>query len=167
MPAAPGSDEVRALNAVGKIPVLVDGDTAIPDSLAIMTYLADKHGGLTAAPGTLARAKQDAFVNAVNDEIDALLWTAARHSFILPEDRRVPAIKEALRWEFAVNQTAIAERMQGPFALGAEVSIADILLSHCMGWAKTAKFEVSDDRLLAHDAMMKARPAFARAAAAG
>ena len=41
------------------------------------------------------RAKQDALLHRVNDEIDAVLWTAARHSFILPEAERVPAVKKA------------------------------------------------------------------------
>ncbi len=167
--ASPRSDEVRALNPTGKVPVLVvDGDP-IPDSVAIMTYLADTHGALTTTPGTLARAHQDAFVQAVNDEIDAILWAAARHSFILPEEHRVPAVKDSLRWEFARNQDAIAARMApgGPFVAGEAMSLADILLSHCVGWAKNAKFEVTNERLLTHDAMMKARPAFKAAVARG
>ncbi len=167
--ASPQSDAVRAINPTGKVPVLVVDGVAIPDSVAIMTFLTDKHGALTAAPGTVARALQDAFVQQVNDEIDGLLWTAARHSFILPEAHRVEAVKPSLRWEFARNQSAVSARMsaEGPFVAGAEMSMADILLSHCMGWAVNAKFEVTDARLLAHNAMMRDRPAFKRALAAG
>lgn len=167
--ASPRSDEVRALNPTGKIPVLVADGVAIPDSVAIMTYLADKHGALTAVAGTVERALQDAFVQAVNDEIDAVLWAAARHSFILPEEHRVAGVKESLRWEFARNQDATAARMHtgGPFVRGAEMTIADILLAHCVGWAGSANFEVTNERLLAHNAMMRERPAFKRALAAG
>lgn len=167
--AAPRSEEVRALNPTGKIPVLVEDGVAIPDSVAIMTYLADKHGALTAKAGTIGRAMQDAFVQAVNDEIDAVLWTAARHTFILPEEQRVAGVKDSLRWEFARNQDVIAARMHadGPFVMGAEVSIADILLAHCVGWAGSAKFEVTNARLLEHNEMMRDRPAFKRALAAG
>ncbi|MBY4894470.1 glutathione S-transferase [Rhodobacteraceae bacterium N5(2021)] len=167
--AMPGSDEVRAYNPTGKVPALVEDGVVIPDSVAIMTYLADKHGALTAKAGSMARAQQDAFVNALNDEIDAVLWAAARHSFILPEEQRVAGVKDSLRWEFGRNQHAIAERMdpEEPFVMGSEMSLADILLSHCMGWAGSAKFEVTNERLLAHNAMMRARPAFKRALAAG
>jgi len=167
--APPRSDEVRAINPTGKVPVLVTEGVAIPDSVAIMTYLSDKHAAFTAAPGTIARAFQDAFVQQVNDEIDGLLWTAARHSFILPEDRRVEAIKDSLRWEFARNQGAVSARMDpdGPFVAGAQMSIADILLAHCIGWAGNARFEVTDPRRVAHNAMMRERPAFKRALAAG
>jgi glutathione S-transferase len=167
--AMPRSDEVRAMNPSGKIPVLVEDGVAIADSVAIITYLADKHGTLTAPAGTLARAQQDAFTCAVNDELDAVLWAAARHTFILPEEHRVPALKDSLRWEFAKNQDGIAAKMSedGPYVLGAEVSIADILLSHCVGWAGSAKFDVTNARLIEHNAMMRDRPAFKRALAAG
>lgn len=167
--AAPRSDEIRALNPSGKIPVLVVDGVAISDSVAIMTYLADKHGAFTAPAGTMGRAQQDAFVCAVNDELDAVLWTAARHTFILPEEHRTDGVKDSLRWEFARNQDGIAARMDqsGPFVMGAEVSTADILLSHCIGWADSAKFDVTNQRLLEHNAMMRDRPAFKRALAAG
>ncbi|MEJ6395778.1 glutathione S-transferase family protein [Gymnodinialimonas sp. 2305UL16-5] len=167
--AAPRSDEVRALNPSGKVPVLVTNGVAIPDSVAIITYLADAHDALTYPAGTVDRARQDAFVQMVNDEVDGVLWAAARHSFILPEAHRVPQVKDSLRWEFAQNQQRIAERMtpDGPFVMGEVMTIADILLSHCMGWAGSAKFDVTEDRLLAHDVMMKARPSFKRALAAG
>ena len=55
-PAAPRSEEARKYNPSGKIPALVDGDEVLTDSLAIMTYLADKHGALTAPAGTPERA---------------------------------------------------------------------------------------------------------------
>lgn len=165
VPVAPRAEEVVALNPTGKVPVLVADGIPISDSVAIMTFLADAHGAFTAPAGTMERARQDAFVQAVNDEIDGVLWTAARHSFILPEAQRIPELKDSLRWEFNRNQDAIAERMDpdGPFALGADMSIADILLSHCMGWAASAKFEVKNERLKTHNAMMRERPAFKRA----
>lgn len=167
--AAPRSAEVLAYNPSGKVPALVEDGVVISDSVAIMTYLADKNGALTAKAGTIARAQQDAFVQAVNDEIDGVLWAAARHTFILPEEQRVAGVKDSLRWEFGRNQDAIADRMDadGPFVRGAQMSVADILLAHCMGWAGSAKFEVTNERLLAHNAMMRDRPAFKRALAAG
>ena len=58
-PFRPQSDEVRALNPLGKIPVLKEGEAVLTDSVAICTYLADRNGRLTAQAGTLARARQD------------------------------------------------------------------------------------------------------------
>lgn len=44
------SDWFRALNPAGKVPVLVDGDTVVSDSTAILTYLAVKYDDGTWIP---------------------------------------------------------------------------------------------------------------------
>jgi glutathione S-transferase len=160
----PQSPEVRSLNLTGKVPVMTDGDAVIPDSVAIMTYLADKHGQLTEPAGTPARARQDAMTQMLVDDIDGILWTAARHSFILPEDKRVPAVKDSLRWEFARNTKRLGERIEGPFLMGDTMSIADILCVHCLNWAHTAKFEVESDKLLEYAKSLRSRDAFRRVA---
>ena len=163
--AAPHSEAVTRVSPAGKVPVLVADGVALSDSVAIMTYLADRHGALCFAPGTIARARQDSLTHLILDEFDAALWTAARHSFVLPEDRRVPAIKDSIAWEFARNQGHMVSRMDadGPFVMGDTLTIADILLAHCCGWAANAKFPIIEPRLQDHMAMMRARPAFARA----
>ena len=48
LPVAPHDDAVKEHSALGKIPVLLDGDQAIPDSVAILMHLANKHGGIGA-----------------------------------------------------------------------------------------------------------------------
>ena len=163
--AAPHADAVVEFNPAGKVPVLVVGGVPITDSIAIMTYLADKHQALTFPPGTLQRARQDSLTQFINDEFDQILWTAARHSFILPEDRRVPAIKDSLKWEFARSQARMVTRMaeDGPFLMGDTMTIPDILLTHCLGWAVSARFPVVEDHLRAFAATMRARPAYIRA----
>lgn len=159
--AGPRSDEVFAHNPLGKIPVLVDGDTAITDSTAIITYLADKHGKLTAPAGTLERARQDSLTNRILDEFDACLWSAARNSFVLPADKRVPAIKDTLKWEFAQAQAALVRDMSdGPFLMGDHITIPDILLGHCLGWAIVAKFGIAEPVLSAYLDRIKSRPAY-------
>ena len=164
-PAAPQSEDIRRLNASGKVPVLTEGDAVITDSTAILTYLADKHGQLTAPAGTIARAQQDAVTNLLLDEMDALLWTATRHSFGLPEDKRVPQVKDSLRWEFIRNTNRLAERLDGPFLMGEDFTIADIICAHCMNWAYSAKFPIESTELLAYGKRMRARDAYQRVTA--
>lgn len=158
--AGPRSDEVYAFNPLGKIPVLIDGETPVTDSTAIITYLADKHGKLTAPAGTLKRARQDAMTNRILDEFDAALWSAARNSFILPKDKRVPEVKETLKWEFARSEAALVRDMEGPFVMGGDITIPDILLTHCLGWAITAKFGISTPEMSAYLDRMKARDGY-------
>ena len=166
IPAKPRSEAAFAANPAGKVPVLIDGDAAITDSTAILQYLADKHGALTYPAGTLDRARQDSLTHFLLDEFDACLWTAARHSFVLPEDKRVPAIKEPLKWEFQRSQTALVQRMgDGPFVMGERMTVPDIILTECLGWAGEAKFPVTEPSLMAYLARMQERPAFQRAMA--
>jgi glutathione S-transferase len=163
--AAPHADAVVEFNPAGKVPVLVIGGVPVTDSIAILTYLADKHQALTFPPGTLQRARQDSLTQFINDEFDQILWTAARHSFILPENRRVPEVKDSLKWEFARSQARMVTRMSedGPFVMGDTMTIPDILLTHCLGWAVSARFPVVEDRLRDFAAAMRARPAYIRA----
>ncbi len=147
---APQSDAVKKYSPLGKIPVLLDGDHIIPDSVAIMMHLANKHGKIASAPGTPERAKEDAMTMRIVDEVDALLWMAARHSFILPAEHRVPEVKESLKWEFARNMDLIAEEMgDGPYLCGEKFTIADIVLTHCGGWAISAKFPKTENEKFA------------------
>ena len=165
LPAAPQSAEARAHNQAGKVPALIDGDATVTDSTAILTYLADKHGAFTATAGTVARAHQDSLTHFLLDEFDALLWTSARHSFVLPTEMRLPAIKKSLRWEYARNLGRLAARLKGPYLMGDQMTVPDILAAQCLSWGLAAKFPSPEGALADYLAMMRARPAFLRAAA--
>ncbi|NNE52126.1 MAG: glutathione S-transferase family protein [Sulfitobacter sp.] len=167
IPAGPRSDEAMKYNPTGKIPALLDGDEVLTDSVAIMTYLGDKHGKLTAPAGTPARARQDAITFWLIDEFDAILWAAAKHSFVLPEEQRVPAVKDSLKAEFARSAAILAERLDGPFLCGDEMTHVDILACHCINWSIGAGFPRVDDRLGAWAKTMRDRPAFKAAQARG
>lgn len=161
--AGPRSAEARAQNGTGKVPILVADGVTISDSTAILQFLADRHGRLTHPAGTIDRAQQDSLTQFVLDEFDALLWTASRHSFILPEELRLPAIKDTLRWEFARSQTTLVQRMgDGPFLMGAMLTVPDLILTHCGTWAEAAKFPVTEPRFAAYLAEMRQRPALLR-----
>lgn len=157
--------EIKAHSPLGKMPVLLDGDDAITDSMAIMTYLADRHAALTAPAGTIARAKQDALSFHILDDLESLVWTGARHGFILPEDRRVPAVKDTLKWEWARNLKKVEARFQGPFLMGDDMTVPDILLTHVLNWGLGAKFPIESDVLLDYGKRMRDREAFQRAVA--
>jgi glutathione S-transferase len=160
VPAGPRSAEARAHNPLGKIPVLLDGDEALTDSTAIMTYLADKHGQLTAPAGTIARARQDAVTFWLIDEFDAILWMATKHSFVLPQEKRVPAIKDSLKEEFARGVDLFAKRIAGNFVMGDEMTVPDILAVHCLNWAIAAKFPLENAEVNDYAHRLRSRDAF-------
>ncbi|GAA6194934.1 glutathione S-transferase family protein [Pseudophaeobacter arcticus] len=165
IPALPQSPEILEVTDSGKVPALIEGDAVLTDSTAIITYLADKHGDLTAPAGTLARAQQDAMTQRFLDELDAVLWTAARHSFALPKDQRVADVKPSLMWEFNRNLNRIAPLIKGPFVMGENFTLADIVLTHCLSWAFGAKFPVDNQAMLDYGKAMRGRAAHQRVAA--
>lgn len=160
IPAGPRSEDARAYNPTGKIPALIDGTEILTDSVAIMTYLADKHGMLTAPAGTGARAKQDAMTLWLIDEMDALLWTNIKQTAILPEEVRVPAITPALHFEFERSMATLSAQMSHDFLMGDDITVPDILAVHCMGWAFGAGFPPLDNTLKAYLKRLRARDAF-------
>lgn len=167
VPTAPRSPEAFALSPLGKIPVLTTPEGTIFDSVAMMTWLADRHGAFTHEAGSFRRAQQDALTNTILETFDAVLWAYAKHSFVLPEERRVPDVKESLRWQFGEHAAAM-EKLLGAkaFLTGDAPVIPDILLAHCCGWAAGLGLDLPEG-LRAHMNAMRARPAFRRALSRG
>lgn len=161
--ADPRSDRVTALNPAGKVPVLLVDGAAISDSAAILTHLADTHGQFTAPAGSIERARQDAVLFFANDDMDGILWMAARHNFILPEEYRVPDVKRALRYEWARSmQTLAAHLGDREFVTGDSMTVPDFIVTHCLRWATNARFEVPEGPIADYLERMNARPALKR-----
>ncbi len=162
IPAKPKSSEIIKFNKIGKVPVLLDGDEVLTDSSAIVSYLGDKHKKLSFQSGSIERAYQDSMVFRIIDEVDMILWLAARHSFILPEERRVNAIKPSLKWEFERNIDRIMSEKESKFLLGDEFMLPDIILAHCGSWARSAKFPLENKYFNDYIKMCYDRPAVRR-----
>ena len=155
-----------ALNPTGKVPTLVDGELVLSESAAIVTYLGDKYtlSNLVPRTGGAARAKYNQWCYFCLSELEQPLWTRAKHTFALPENKRVPAIKDTALWEFTQAAKVLAQQLdRTDFVLGAEFSAADILIGHTLGWAKAAKIELSQDSLKAYADRVLSRPALAQA----
>ncbi len=160
----PHQKEIKAVNPSGKIPALIIGEDIIYDSTAICTYLADKHAGLTFPAGSIDRARQDSFTNFALDEMDSILWMAAKHSFVHPEEMRVPDIKPACRDEWSNSMKQLELRLHGnTWAMGDTFTIADIIIGHCAIWAKSSKFEWPEGQVSDYFKRVLARPALAKA----
>lgn len=163
-PVLPGSDAAKAINPTGKVPALGIGDDVLLDSVAICQYLADAHRRFTYQAGTLERAHQDSFTQLIVDEIEGALWTAGKHSFVLPEDKRVKAVKDTARWEFDRAMATLERRLDDRnWLMGDDFTVPDLLLGHCAGWARAAKFTLPGGTVGAYLDRVCDRPARARA----
>lgn len=169
VPAKPHDDEARACNPSGKVPALIEDDgSVLLDSVAICQYLADKHQQFTSKAGTLARARQDSFTQFAVDDLETPLWTAAKHSFVLPKEHRVREVKPACKWEFGRALLVLENRLgSGPYVMGEKFTLADLLLVNCVRWAKAAKFDPPPERIADYVAQISERPAAQRAIAIG
>lgn len=164
VPAKPQTDDIRRVSPVGKVPALAVDGVVLTDSVAICQFLADRAGKLTAPAGTVARGVQDSHTQFACDEIDGPLWTASKHRFVLPEPLRVLAIKDTARVEFEVAMKRLATRLgDGPYLAGEDFAVPDLLIAHCLSWAKSAKFETGSEAIDAYGKRCRARPAFRRA----
>jgi len=154
------------INPAGKVPALKDGDFVLTESVAICTYLADKHpdAKLVPDPRTRQRAVHDQWCYLAVTEIEELLWTQAKHTFALPEKLRVPAILETLPRELSRAIGFVETRLgDAQFVLGDRFSVADIILGHLCAWARNVQMPIESDVVNAYADRVLARPALARA----
>ncbi|MEO0360503.1 MAG: glutathione S-transferase family protein [Pseudomonadota bacterium] len=160
VPCGPHSPEVEALSPLGKIPVLVDGDAAIFDSVSIMTHLADKHDALTFPVGSAERARMNSILCFAVDDVDQPLWTLAKHGFVLPEElRRAKEIEPACRHEWERAMASLEKILgDGPFVMGEDFTVPDIVLGHLGGWAKATGFATPEGPVADYMTRVRARP---------
>src|SRR5262245_39760525 len=114
--------DVVALNPMGKVPLLVDGDAVVSESAAIALYPADRYASGRLAP-RLDDPRRGAYFR----------WTLFAPSVIEPA-----SLAEGAGWEYKPSQagwgdyaavmSAIEQALStGPFLLGEMFSIADVV----------------------------------------
>ncbi|MEZ5834123.1 MAG: glutathione S-transferase family protein [Geminicoccaceae bacterium] len=163
VPARPHSEAICAVNPSGKVPALLVDGTVLLESVAICQFLADRAGQLTFPAGTIERARQDGFTQFIVDNIEGALWNAGKHSFILPEDKRVAALKPVLKWEFDRAMDTLGQMFgEGPYLMGETFTIPDVLMGHAASWARMAKFDLPDGRVGDYIRRIEHRPAVER-----
>src|SRR5262245_27609667 len=78
--------EFLELNPAGKVPVLVDGDLVLTESIAIVLYLAEKYSHKGLLPTDLrGRAEVSRWLLFTTTELEQPLWRISRHTALYPE----------------------------------------------------------------------------------
>lgn len=155
------------LNPGGKLPVLEDGDLVLCESAAICTYIASQARPAPLLPeNRKERARYDQWCFFALAELEQPLWTLAKHRFVLPEERREPAIFDTARWEFSVAAKVLAKGLEDrEYIVGDRFSAADVLVAHALMWARKYELPFEHDRVAAYLQRISARPALAKALA--
>ncbi|AUX26420.1 glutathione S-transferase [Sorangium cellulosum] len=165
----PPSEAYLALNPLGSVPFLEDeGGVAIHESVAMMLYLAQRHGPTPLLPDkedpALARVLQmTVFGEAtIGAGVNALLTA----HFGAPEgDKRnwsVRAHEASVERALRFTADLLGDR---PFLAGERLTLADISVSTAVGIYRGVLGKALPDELVAYQERMAARPALERARA--
>jgi len=93
--------EFLAVNPAGKLPVLVDGDFILTESVAIVLYLAEKYPEKGFLPtGLRARAEVNRWLLFTATELEQPIWRIARHTSLYPPEKRLAAEIPNARQDF-------------------------------------------------------------------
>jgi glutathione S-transferase len=148
----------KGRNPMGKVPVLVDGDTTVTESAAIAVYLADRY-----ALGRLAPALDD-----------PARGTFLRWCFYAPSVVEPGCLARASKWEFKPGSagwgryedmlaTLESAVRPGPWLLGEQFTMADIVLGGTLRWMlgfnmldKTPPLVAYTERLAGRAALLRA-----------
>lgn len=147
------------LNPAGKVPVLVDGSLVVTESAAIQLYLADKNPQAGFIPEAVEdRAQMYRWIFFLVTEIEQPLWRIARHTFLYPEEKRLPQDVDLARQE-CVEMVAVLERHmeKREFMVGERLSVADFNAAYTLDWANEEKMLDGTPRLREYLKSMYAR----------
>jgi len=154
------------LNPAGKVPVLIDQGQTITESAAICMHTAEQYpaSGLLPPAATHRRTACYEAISFIIAELDAPLWTIAKHRFALPKEKRVTAVIDTATWEFAVAADLLAGRLgTSAFLCGDTFTVADVLAGHTLLWARSARVTWAAQQLSAYLERLEQRPALLRA----
>ena len=148
------------VNPTGRVPVLVDGDVVIPESAAIVLYLADKYREKGLMPADLkARAQVYRWTLFAVTELEQPLWRITRHTVVYPENKRLPADIALAREEFVAMAAILESHLEGrDFIVGDALTVADCVTVYLVDWANELKLIGDFPRLSAYLERMYARP---------
>ncbi len=134
-PAYRATPEWRALNPVGKVPVLVDGDLTMFESGAMVDHILALHdnGGLLPAPGTHDYALCRQWSWFAESTLARPLGEIVNHGREFPGDAAIPAVLEEMKNRSALAAEAVAEHMQDrEYLLPTGFTAADIMMGYSL-----------------------------------
>jgi glutathione S-transferase len=148
------------LNPAGKIPVLVDGDLVLTESIAIVLYLAEKYRDKGLVPtDPVQRAELNRWLLFTTTELEQPLWRITRHTRLYREQDRLPGDVTLASQEFrAMAQIVEQHIQQRRFVVGDAVTVADFVLAYTLDWANEVKLLDHCPKLFAYMEEMYARP---------
>ena len=156
-----------ALNPMGTVPTLTDGQTMISESVAGAAYVAARHGP---TPLVVTPDEPDfgAYLNFLHMGEATLTFPQTiylRYAVFEPEERRLPqAAADYIQWFFSRLKGAAKLLGDKDYLVADRFTLADISVGYALVLAEQLGFaERFPEVFKAYLARLKARPAFQRA----
>jgi glutathione S-transferase len=148
------------INPTGKLPVLIDGEHIITESVAIALYLGEKYPESNLVPtDLLLRAQLYRWLLFTATELEQPLWRIARHTFIYPEELRLPAEIPLARQDFTSMAIVLKNHLlDRQFLVGEHVTVADFVLAYTLDWANEVQLLAIFPTLVDYMERMYKRP---------
>ncbi len=156
--------EFLAKNPSGKIPFLEDGEVKLFESMAINFYLAEKYKPemWSADPIERATIYQWTFWSITNLQPEAL--TVMRHTMMLPEEQRNPALVEPAKKECARHIAVLEQALVAENLLGDRFTVADVNVGSVVNLVlRIGAAADPAPKVAAWMERLRARPAYQRA----
>ena len=150
-------DDFRAFSPTGQVPLLMDGERSIWDSLGITLYLADRHEGVW-PQDEAARAFAQAIVAEMHGGFGALRGDCTMNVGVRVALKPMsPALRRNVTRVGEIFEQGLS-RFGGPWLAGAQFTAADAFFAPVAFRIRTYGLDVGEgqawvDRVLAHSAM--------------
>ena len=150
------SPEYRAINPMGKVPALVDGDAVVTETAAICAYLADKFAdkGFAPPPSSTERARYYRYLFFPGVTLEPLLSVT---SLEIDDIKSV-----SMGWGDIPRATATVESMtpEAGWALGKQFTAADVVFGGLLAFFSGSPLMKTSPKVAAYVERIKARPAY-------
>lgn len=152
--------EFLRINPAGRIPVLVDGDLVVRESVAIVVYLAEKYPEKRLLPtDARSRAEANQWLLFTATELEQPLWRITRNRSLYPEHQRQPTDILIAGGEFKEMAAVLERHMQGrAFVVGDRASVVDFVTAYTLDWAGEVGLLDGFPNLTKYVSRMYARP---------
>lgn len=161
-----GNPAIKAATPAGKVPVLVDGDLAVWESLAILEYLAERFPEARLWPEDIAaRAQARSMAHEMHGGFMALRSECPMN---MAREKRPIAVSDGVRRDVARIEQLWSEALSasdGPFLFG-DFSNADAMFAPVVNRLEIYAL-TTHEAVARYSAAMKALPAWAEWQAAG
>ena len=135
-----GSEELKKVHPLGKLPAAIIDGRPLFESAAISTAIADlvPERDLVARPGTWSRNLHDQWVCFALTEMESWVWSTELNSsdFLIPESQHVPAIIEQNTMMFGRSAHVLeAALTETDYLIEDRFTVTDIIVGYTINFA--------------------------------